>query len=162
MDRGVGMKRRVTFVSNSSSASFVVTFQSFLDEDLVEVLLKEAGVVETKHRKGSDVWEFSSDTYMFNDWLDAPGWKFVRALVFGVFPSTTLKNLSYESENLIENDPSFGYEASTQGVPLDVIDFRSYPIQKITGAALSVQDESRVVKYEREYFEFLKKVYASV
>lgn len=111
------MKIRNGFVSNSSSASFVITINTDLPDSQIEEYIRlsdewldkywEGGQIETWDWEKSDLKngkrvtktvdrDPSRDMYyeridshtvkikpsmtMFNDWMDTPGWKFIRAI----------------------------------------------------------------------------------
>lgn len=82
------MKRREGFVSNSSSASFIVKFTSAYPEETVQKHLNELYVTH-KYRKDreykgiethSGQYWISAQTTMFNDWFDVVEWPFIKML----------------------------------------------------------------------------------
>lgn len=101
------MKIRLGFVSNSSSASFIIKFESQLDQSLIESYIKKSDDYVEKEWDSDSKYTFSiggkemtntreaykknlkiednryyltQDTTMFNDWGDINCWKFIRAL----------------------------------------------------------------------------------
>jgi hypothetical protein len=131
--------KRLSFVSNSSSASFLVTFRSSLEDKVVKKLCEEAGLFSTS--KNGNVYTINTDTMMFNDYRDLPGWKLIRALWFGAIPNTNVINMSTDCEE-------------------DEKDFRAYVVQ--TFDDYDEREKSYAVKYEREYFDYLKFMYELV
>lgn len=96
------MKIRTGFVSNSSSASFVVSFKSNLDEKEIVKLIKESDSWLSKrwdeayddgrpfYTKNNGEFEIQPYTTMFNDWMDVPAWRFIRAISENRIPGVTL------------------------------------------------------------------------
>lgn len=101
------MKVRLCFVSNSSSASFVVKFESSLPRDQIENFIRKSDenvdkewdldieyIIEIGKKRFSNmkeaykknlqsdgfIYELKQFTSMFNDWNDVPCSKFIRAL----------------------------------------------------------------------------------
>lgn len=70
------MKIRNGFVSNSSSASFLIRFYSSLKEDEIKSYIDQ----DVKISINNNECEVYLSTGMFNDWRDVPEWKFVRAI----------------------------------------------------------------------------------
>ena len=69
------MKIRNGFVSNSSSASFLIKFTSDLDKDELSKYIKDCEIQED-----GGIFNIKSSTIMFNDWRDIQDWPFIRAL----------------------------------------------------------------------------------
>jgi len=83
------MKFRSGFVSNSSSASFVVKFSSTHDDDTVQhhLNLMLDGCEWAKNKtykklvpKGNGEFAILTETSMFNDWYDITEWPFIKML----------------------------------------------------------------------------------
>jgi hypothetical protein len=95
------MKVRTGFVSNSSSASFVIKFKSSLSEDELIDLISKSSKWLNKIEKDENVksptiarfgrydpilqrngknYLLSTSTTMFNDWTDVAAYNFIRAL----------------------------------------------------------------------------------
>ena len=93
------MKLRFGFVSNSSSASFIINFKSSLPEDDLIHFISTSNVwyenhVSTKERNGSllatfgddglyrseDMYQLVVGTIMFNDWTEIIPYNFIRAI----------------------------------------------------------------------------------
>ena len=81
------MKKREGFVSNSSSASFIVTFKSNKTRDEIlqdisdSMLWNSYGRQQFKELKQKDdVYLVEASTSMFNDWYDIAVWPFIRML----------------------------------------------------------------------------------
>ena len=145
--------KRSCFVSNSSSASFVIKFVSSLDEKFVNAFLAKADIEQYAHLPWTSTWEFDTLTMMFNDYEDVVGWKAIRALSTGVLPSTRVESFHVDSDDIGDSD----------GNPtLEAFDFRSYPIHYMPQEPLDARDEHRVFNYEKAYFEFLEWVYANL
>lgn len=83
------MKVRSGFVSNSSSASFVVKFSSSHDADTVQRHLNlmldgnewaRNKVYNKLVPKGNGEYSILTETGMFNDWYDITEWPFIKML----------------------------------------------------------------------------------
>lgn len=72
------MKVRNGFVSNSSSASFIIKVSSSLSEEEMKSYSKDFILEEKKD--GENIYKLCKSTIMFNDWRDVPEWKLVRAV----------------------------------------------------------------------------------
>jgi hypothetical protein len=137
------LRRRTSFVSNSSSASFFVCFESTLPWEKIDAIIEQAGITPSMVvRMGAGFCQVKTDTLMFNDYGDVQGWQLLRALYFGAIPQTTLSKYEVEAEH---EDEEYVY------------DFRSYGMQ-----AWNTTDDAgrlRASRYEAEYFDFLTCMY---
>ena len=106
------MKVRNGFVSNSSSASFIIYFGSDKDyNELKEMINKSHNLRKNtlfdqcKLNNEDEIYSLELGTGMFNDWTDVPGWKFVRALHEGKINNSRLYSiLQTSSEDSIRNE----------------------------------------------------------
>lgn len=138
------MKTRRGFVSNSSSASFIIKFKSSLPREEIEKLIvtddnyledvwdkpevildgKNSDIMNGKFvyssvdnvpvknkklRVDDDVYYYESDTIMFNDWTDTPGWKFIRLLSEQKHPNVELVEIrqTYDGYEDVDRRVSF-------------------------------------------------------
>ena len=93
------MKVRTGFVSNSSSASFIVKFSSDLDSKKIKSLVKRTGTRDYKlHLKDENEYSLEVYTTMFNDWMDISEWRLVRALSENRIEKTVLISITKTEE----------------------------------------------------------------
>lgn len=103
------MKIRNGFVSNSSSASFIITVFSSLSEEEMKSYSKDFVLEEEKD--GKNMYKLCKSTIMFNDWRDVPEWKLVRAIHEDRISNISLIDIiqsESEFDKIYENhDPDF-------------------------------------------------------
>ena len=141
------MKRREGFVSNSSSASFIVTFKSNKTRDEIlqdisdSMLWNSYGRQQFKELKQKDdVYLVEASTSMFNDWYDIECWKFIRAL-----SENKLKN--FELYKIIKTEEEYSdcnYETTFSKFPWNY-DFDDE----------KVEAEKDLKKNNEEYYTYL-------
>lgn len=138
------MKIRKGFVSNSSSASFIIKFKSSLPKDEIgdyitlgdsylksvwdkpqsvldmgesdfakgKIKYKNIDEIPLKERKLKEddlYYYYETDTTMFNDWTDVPGWKFIRLINEDKHPNIKLVKIqqTYDGHEEVDIEAEF-------------------------------------------------------
>lgn len=157
------MKNRLGFVSNSSSASFIIKFQTSKTKEEIEFDIKNVNSWVEEHWENSswnylrdkpiqrlsydhqeNCWVVLSETSMFNDWMDVDIWLFVRML------SEIPKEISkYTLNKIIQVD----YEDEKEVV----FDPRSFLLIYSDPSVLKEGNE-RKTEYDDQFLEYLYKI----
>ncbi len=148
------MKIRSGFVSNSSSASFVVKFTSIHSQDEVQQHLNEL-YANRSFRKDKtyeglksfvDHYEIEASTTMFNDWYDVNEWPFIRMLC-----EIDPKLSGYILLSLIKTEEEY----SSCSIETR---FDPRPWNLINGEELNKEDKEKLEEDEGEYLNYLYKL----
>lgn len=97
------MKKREGFVSNSSSASFILKFRSTkkkknINKDIVAASTWHGFIAKKTGLEGKkDEYSLTVETTMFNDWYDIVFWPFIRMICEG-------ENKDYQLVSLIQTE----------------------------------------------------------
>jgi hypothetical protein len=126
------------FVSNSSAASFVIKFKTELDDSVIRMIAEAAGYFDLK--QDDLIWTIDVETTMFNDYMDLPAWKLIRALVFGSLRDTFIVEFNADCEE-------------------NVWDFRSWPLQQKLPHDFDKKEIGRAYRQEAEFHKFMEKSY---
>lgn len=148
------MKIRSGFVSNSSSASFVVKFTSEHAEDEVQEHLNELyandwfrkSKIYDKLKSFPDHYEIEASTTMFNDWYDVTEWPFIRMLC-----EIDPKLSGYTLLNLIQTEEE--YDSCEKEVRFD-----EHPWDYEEGKELSSDSKEKLEENSGEYLNYLYKL----
>jgi hypothetical protein len=93
------MKIRQGFVSNSSSASFIITFSSsFPIEEIEKYIPEQNRDISLSSDEGNNTYTLEIFTLMFNDWYDVEGWKIIRMLSEARHPDFSLHSIVQEED----------------------------------------------------------------
>ena len=146
------MKVRTGFVSNSSSASFIVKFRSNLKPSKIKKLIKNTGSKDAKLFHGSaDEYSFEAQTYMFNDWMDVSEWKLIRALSEDRIDGAKLVSITKTEEEYGDVDYKTNFDRRTwEYEELDNDDKFQYTEDE----KLKIKETQN--KVDKEYLEYLK------
>lgn len=191
------MKIRSGFVSNSSSASFIISFKSSLTEkEIAEIIRKSDSYLDEKWDATSeygydakdifnstlgkppekklvkrtpeknkffkayeDGFEIYPSTTMFNDWMDVPAWKFVRALSENRIPSIKLNKIiqTEEEYDTIKKETSFEVQCwESESYEHDVEVDRFDSEKEKSKSKKEAEKRQKYVSYE--YLSYLSKI----
>lgn len=156
------MKIRSGFVSNSSSASFVLKFKSTYDKGTVSEHLShiydDQNWVKEKFRKNKvkpdkdGIYTMSLDTNMFNDWYDVIEWPLVRMLF-----DKDLINTGYELVSLTQTEEEYSdcnYPAEFENKTWEEDWYKSESLNKKDDKKIIEMTKERE-KIDGEYANFL-------
>jgi len=148
------MKIRSGFVSNSSSASFVVKFTSEhtkyeIQQHLDELYANDSFRKSKEYgglRSYPEYYEIEASTTMFNDWYDVTEWPFIRMLC-----EIDPKLSGYTLLNLIQTEEE--YDSCEKEVRFD-----EHPWDYEEGKELSPDSKEKLEENSGEYLNYLYKL----
>ena len=187
------MKIRQGFVSNSSSASFIVSFKSTLPIEDVKTMVRTSsewldrwwdvtekeqrdwpkhGIKTTKTtikkipaigltyvKEANGVYEIKPDTTMFNDWMDIPEWKFIRALSEGRVPNTELSEIIQTTDEYDDCHNKVSFNKICWEYEYDVLQKDKYGKTKPNETQKAVKQQN---EYNYEYLAYLASINSSL
>ncbi len=158
------MKKREGFVSNSSSASFIISFRSIKN---IKDVIKDINAskkwydnmgypCENNLIEKDGIYLLSTSTTMFNDWYDIAAWPFIRMLDEKADSDYEIIRINQIEEEWSDCDLTVRFNPITWEID-DIIfyDKRGEPVNE-KSKNIALKNQGAYEFFYEEYLEYLK------